>query len=342
MGGKVESRPSAASAAWAGLTASAAGEAAPEGTTCGEEGTSVATGRPSSTPVRAWAGTRLPGPVSGTADTASGLAGAGTIGREPTGPPPWLPGASCSTTAPVPPAGFPRVLTVPLPCASSRALTFREAVSRETAADSARLTRAGGPSGSRSRKTRPCPSSPALPTFRATPAVSCPDPATTGLVPGTGRPIGEGRYTRAARFLTYGAANPAQSPPFSTRPWRRRANGWQAPPAIPRRLAKPSARSSQGSSAPFSSRYRCAGPLPCREQARCWSWRRARSGPRASRPVPVWPPNPATVIGARSAGPLLQPDRPYRSPRREPPRPAYPIGRAPLSRRGPPPRPSLP
>jgi len=39
-------------------------------------------------------------------------------------------------------AGFPRVITVPLPCASSRALMFRAYVSRETA-DSACLTRTG-------------------------------------------------------------------------------------------------------------------------------------------------------------------------------------------------------
>src|SRR6516162_7642058 len=53
------------------------------------------------------------------------------------------PGAGAAETAAV--AGFPRVLTVPLPCASAGTLTFRASVSRETA-DSAWSAWAGGSS----------------------------------------------------------------------------------------------------------------------------------------------------------------------------------------------------
>src|SRR5690242_15866209 len=181
--------PSAASAAWAWLTATGPGAGAPTGTWT-EEGMSIVVGRLSPTPARACTGTGFAEPAPGGAvDAVSGFPGAGTIGREPTGLPPCPPGASCANSAPAPPAGFPRVLTVPLPCASSRALTFRASVSRETAADSARFTRTGGPTGSRSRETGPRPSSPAVPTFRAGPAASCPDPATTDPAPGTGRPV---------------------------------------------------------------------------------------------------------------------------------------------------------
>src|SRR5262252_9492870 len=178
--------PSAASAAWAWLTATAPGAGAPIGTWA-EAGMSTVAGRPSPTPARSCAGTGFlaePAP-GGAVDAVSGLPEAGTIGREPTRRLPCPAGASCSKSAPEPPAGFPRVLTVPLPCASSGARTFRASVSRETAADSACLTRTGGPTGSPSRKTRPCPSSPALPTFRAGPAASCPGPAAAGPAPAT-------------------------------------------------------------------------------------------------------------------------------------------------------------
>jgi hypothetical protein len=145
----------------------------------------------SPTPAQACAGTRFPvEPAAGGAvDAGSGFPGAGTIGREPSAPLPCPPGASFFISVPVPPAGFPRVLTVPLPCASSRALASRASVSRETAADSACFTRAGGPSGTPFRKTCPCPSSPALPTSRAGLAASCPAPLTTDPVPGTGRSV---------------------------------------------------------------------------------------------------------------------------------------------------------
>src|SRR6185312_4859785 len=147
----------AASAACAWLTATGPGAG-----TWAEEGMSTVAGRLSPTPARACVGTRFPvDPATGrTGGAVSGFPGAGTIGREPTGPLPCPPGDSCSKSAPAPLAGFPRLLTVSLPCASSRALRSRASVSRETAADSACFTRTGGPTGSPSRKTCPRPSSP--------------------------------------------------------------------------------------------------------------------------------------------------------------------------------------
>src|SRR5579871_2946233 len=182
-GGRGHSRsvsPSAASATWAAFTTTGPGAVAPAGTGA-EEDTSTAAGRLSPMSARACAGTRFPAePAPGGAVRVTfGSPGAGTIGREPTEPPPRPPDTSCSKIAPAPPAGLPRVLTVPLPCASSRALAFRASVSRETAADSACFTRAGDPSDAPSLKTRPCLSSPVLPTFRAV------------LAPGKGRSVAD-------------------------------------------------------------------------------------------------------------------------------------------------------
>jgi hypothetical protein len=182
---------------------------------------STVVGRPSPMPARPCAGTRFlaePAP-GGAVDAASGFPGAGPIGRDPTGPLPCLPGASGSKSAPAPPADFPRVLTAPLPCASSRVLTFRASVSRETAADSACFTRAGGPTGSPSRKTCPWLSSPALPTFRAGLAASCPAPAATGLALGTGRPVTglcDGQPSPTVVSLDSSRAAPSEKPAGSS------------------------------------------------------------------------------------------------------------------------------
>jgi len=131
-GGRGHSRsvsPSAASAAWAGLTAvvlaglTGAAGAGPGLTAC---------------------------PCAGTVTGGRGDPGTAAIATPPPCPPPapvWgetpPPGAGAAETAAA--AGFPRVLTVPLPCASSGTLTFRASVSRETA-DNACFTRAGGSS----------------------------------------------------------------------------------------------------------------------------------------------------------------------------------------------------
>src|SRR5215831_2502528 len=129
-GGRGHSRsvsPSAASAASAGLTA-----ALPAGLTAA-----------------AGAGPGLAGgPCAGTVTGACGDPGRSAGATPPPCPAiagtcagATLPGTGAAETAAV--AGCPRVLTVPLPCASSCALTFRAFVSRETA-DSACFTRAGG------------------------------------------------------------------------------------------------------------------------------------------------------------------------------------------------------
>jgi len=202
---------------------------------------------------------------------------AGTIGREPTGRGPVPPGVLCSKRAP-PPAGFPRVLTVPLPCASSRVLTFRASVSRETAADSACLTRAGGSPGPPSRKTLPLPTL-ARPTDTPRrprrvlpgPRDNCPAAGAGCLVPGPRR----GQPSPAVMNFDSSLAARRENPAGSS--------------GHPRaRPAKPSARSSPGSPAPFSGWYRCAVPLPgpAEDKSRSWSWRAGLSRSRTSRPVP--------------------------------------------------------
>src|SRR5215831_17240518 len=120
--------PNAARAAWAGLTATVLGGLTAAGAGPGLNG----------------------GPCAGTVIGTWGDPGTPAVAAPPPCPPPargWggtpPPGAGAAETATV--AGFPGVLTVPLPCASSRSLTFREFVSRETA-DSACFTRDRGAS----------------------------------------------------------------------------------------------------------------------------------------------------------------------------------------------------
>ena len=278
---------------------------------------STAAGGPSTTPALACGGTGFPvGPSpDSTANAASGSAGAGTIGREPTGPLLSLPDASCSNRAPAPPTGFPRVLTVPLPCASSRALALRASVSRETAADSACFTRAGGPSGS-PWKTCPCPSSPALLEPGAGPAVRCPDPATTALAPGTGRPVPDlrrGQPSPAGTSLDSSQVAPKERPRGSS--GHPTPSGEAISALLPGAVLRRSLRLVPQ-----------RGPVPGPAQASPGPVARPAPGPAHPGQLRVWSPRSATVIGAQSAGPLLQPDRPYRSRQREPPRPADPAG----------------
>ncbi len=132
---------------------------------------------------------------------------------------------------------------------------------------------------------------------------------------------------QVARFRICGAASPARPAQVSTRPRWRRRNARAAPPAIPRRQAKPSARSSQGQScAVLNGWCRSAVPFPALpRQVPVLSPGPLRV-PHIQASSRSGRPGPATVIGAQSAGPLLQPDRPYRSRQREPPRPADPAG----------------
>src|SRR5215475_140299 len=128
--------PSAASAAWAGVTA-----AIRAGLTGDAGAGPVLTGGP-------WAGTVTgawgdPGRSAVAVPSACPLSPPACAGAT-------LPGAGAAETATA--TGLPRVLTVPLPCASSRALTSRAFVSRETA-DSACFIRAGASSRSPARRS---------------------------------------------------------------------------------------------------------------------------------------------------------------------------------------------
>jgi hypothetical protein len=134
--------PSAANAAWATLIAGAAWTARPA------VGAPPAPGAPPG-----------PGTLSGLGTLSGPAAVPGPA--TPSGPG-TLPGPGTSFIRGTPPAGLPRVLTVPLPCDSPAATASPPAgpprlVSRETAADNACFTRASGLSGLPTLESCPCP-----------------------------------------------------------------------------------------------------------------------------------------------------------------------------------------
>lgn len=212
------------------------------------------------------------------------------------------------------PAGLPRVLTVPLPCAcsplaASAAAGLLRLVSRETAADNACFTRAGGSSRCTAPESRPRPHT------------------SSGTRPCCTTPVAPGNTPGAAPAPV--SCAPVVSPSGPATAPRAGADHHLARPCCcgqPRPFA--ASRDSSQADARGNPVGSSGHPTPSREAIAALLF--------------VKPGRPRRLIDPPSAGPLLQPDRPYRSRRGEPPRVAHPAGPVRHARPVPPRQPSPP
>src|SRR5262245_55662473 len=254
--------PSAASAAWAGVTA-----AIRAGLTGDAGAGPVLTGGP-------WAGT-----VTGAWGDPDRSAVA-VPSACPLSPPACagatLPGVGAAETATA--AGLPRVLTVPLPCASSRALTSRAFVSRETA-DSACFIRAGASSRSPARDA--CPRTCSCPALLALPSPWPPSPWPPSPWPPSPCPPSPWPPTAAPRPLLA--------------PSRLAAAGRPGPCAA-RGQPSPTAASRDSSLAARSENPAALTGHP-RASGEAISARSSQARPAAARPIPVFPGQPRQPAG---------------------------------------------
>src|SRR5215469_12000440 len=211
-------------------------------------------------------------------------------------------GSAASEGPVAPPTGLPRVLTVPLPCESRAAIASPPAWPARLVS---RETAADKACFTRAGASSRCPTLESRPCPCTSSCSITPAPSETTWGTASAAPL-------AARFFVFPAA--VLLPPVAAR------YGQPSPSATRRDSSRADARESPVNSS--------GHPTPSWEAITALLF--------------VPPGRPAAVIDPQSAGPLLQPDRPYRSRRGEPPLAAPPAGLGHHVRPPPPVRPLLP